>query len=554
MNQILKIGVISDSTIKPISDALARSLDRLGLDSEIRESPNEVVEQTILDSRSLLRQWQPDLYILYLTTPRIDLDNLTGATEHQIQNDIDEVSNQLIDYWKILHQDSSCKIIQTLYQDLSFSIGGLAESTLPWSQQNVIQRINQRLIEIRPDWVSLIDINKAIRRVGTENWIDRRLQYQFQFPFSPLVSNDVSKLFESGLRRSLNLNIKALVVDLDNTLWGGIVGDDGITGIELGPGSARGEAFLDFCKYIKNIARQGIVLSICSKNDIDVVAEVFTKHPHMPLKLDDFAEVVCNWKNKSLNIRRIAENLNLSLDSIAFIDDNPAECAEVHANIPEIRTVLMDMDPTSFIDVLDSELLFERNDLSDTDMMRTAYYSGRRKALQTASSTEKYTDFLEGLEMTCITTPLTQSNISRVAELESRTNQFNSMTRRRDLYSLTSLPPSTKTLTFQLKDRFLDHGIVGALSYEVSGDQLIITDWMMSCRVFARTLEQFCLQDVLEKNYSAIKYLKVEFLHTPKNNMMMEILKTLGFEDDALGYLVIQSSDVRALKTYIRTI
>jgi FkbH-like protein len=325
---------------------------------------------------------------------------------------------------------------------------------------------------------------------------------------------------------------KVLVLDLDNTLWGGVVADDGLEGISLGDTSPQGEAFKAFQKYIRSLKQRGVLLAVCSKNDHDRAVEVFEKHPEMVLRLADIVSFKANWEPKSENIRHMAAELNLGLDSFVFVDDNPAEIEIVRRFAPEVATLLLGPDPSEYVAQLQDCRFFEPRNITAEDAARTSQYRSETQRQQLQASVTDMDAYLESLQMEATISEFTPVDVPRLAQLINKSNQFNLTTRRRteaDLHALLH-DPGHVGFSVRLKDRFGDHGLISIVIGRKKDGVLEVDTWLMSCRVLKRQVEETALNELVrlaEKN--SANQLAGVYLPTPKNEMVRDFYSRMGF-------------------------
>ena len=337
------------------------------------------------------------------------------------------------------------------------------------------------------------------------------------------------------IRASLGLTKKVLVLDLDNTLWGGVIGEDGLGGIVLGPPSARGEAFATFQRYVLELKERGILLAVCSKNNLEDAQLPFLHHDATVLHLDDFAIFRANWLDKPTNLHEIAQKLNLGLDSFVFIDDNPIERALVRGQIPEVSVPELEKDPATFIDVLERGLYFESLTLSQEDRERHESYRGNvlREEMQAAAGSLE--DFLRGLNMEAVTGPFDDNVLSRIVQLIGKTNQFNLTSRRHSEETVRRMISSEEYWTryFKLRDRFGDNGLVGLMIARALPDLTAtweIDTWLMSCRVIGRGMERFMIRTLINAaRTKQVKHIRGIYVPTQKNTMVSGLYSQFEF-------------------------
>jgi len=305
-------------------------------------------------------------------------------------------------------------------------------------------------------------------------------------------------------------------------------------GIQLGEISAQGEAHFDFCCYLKRLKERGIILAVNSKNNPDLAKEVFEKHPEMPLNMDDFSVFCCNWTDKGNNLKHIARELNIGLDSLVMIDDSPVECAQIRDSVPEVTVVEMDMDPANFVRTIESGYYFELLDVTAEDSARAASYIATRKVQEASASGADLGSFLDNLDMAGSGEEAVDADLPRLEQMMLKTNQFNLATRRHHQKELKVFMEDDKKfcLSCRLKDKYSYYGIVSCVVGAVEGNTLVIDNWVMSCRVFSRTFEEFILKYLIELagRYSCDE-IRAEYFPTLKNGLVPGLLAKLGFQE-----------------------
>jgi FkbH-like protein len=325
---------------------------------------------------------------------------------------------------------------------------------------------------------------------------------------------------------------KCLVLDLDNTLWGGVVGDDGVERLVLGYGTAAGEGYAAFQRYARSLTGAGIVLAVCSKNDHAVAASAFRDHPEMVLKLDDFGSFVANWNDKASNLRQIAEALNLGLDALVFFDDNPAERALVRGELPMVAVPEVPADPAYYVRTLEDAGYFEAVSLTSDDLARARQYQDNGRRAQALDAATDMDSFLRGLEMTLQIGGLDAGSIVRVTQLINKTNQFNVTTRRYTEAELRAFgaDPANVVMHFRLLDRFGDNGLIGVLLARGGDDRMVIDTLLMSCRVLGRGVEHAMINELVARAAArGIREIVGEYLPTARNGMVADLFGRLGF-------------------------
>ena len=401
------------------------------------------------------------------------------------------------------------------------------------SRANYLQRLNRLLAEQAPPFVILHDVNSLVAEAGAATWFDPRFYYEFKMPCGadslPVYAYSVVSLLRALRGRSK----KVLAVDLDNTLWGGVVGDLGPGGIVFGQGSGEGEAYVAFQAYLRDLSQRGVVLAVCSKNDPDKAREPFKRRPDMILKLADFASFAANWDNKADNLRRIADELNLKLDSFVFVDDNPAERALVRRFLPEVAVPDMPEDPAAYVPAVARYRYFETTSFTREDAARTRFYAEDSRRRELAASSADLDSFLKSLAMRMQVSPIHELNIERATQLINKSNQFNLTTRRYTLAEIRAIVADRewRTLTFSLQDSLGDNGLICVILARKQEETLSIDTWVMSCRVLQRGVEQFVRNELVSLAVQeACTGVSGTFLPTAKNALVANLYQQLGFE------------------------
>jgi FkbH-like protein len=529
---VLRVAIVSGCTTEPVANALRVALLTIGYRAEIYEAPFGVYRQEILNPGSGLYAFEPQIILIISPT-----EDIVCIPRQQLsQSEVDLALASEVTLWKSIWADikkhSSALILQHVFETQESVMLGLAESRSSWTPSRFVTQLNYRLLEESAGSVYWIDIENLANLVGRNNWNDPRLKYHGKFAFSVKYLSEYAKLLEGVLRSALGLSRKALIVDLDNTLWGGVIGDDGLEGIQLGPSSPEGEAYFAFCQYIADLGKRGVILGICSKNELKNVVEVFERHQHMPLNLNDFASVYCNWEDKASNLASIALDLNIDPTAIVFVDDNPAECELVRKTLPTVQVIQLDSDPSTFIRRLDRERLFDSQFFSDADVGRARSYTARIQAKSLRSTATDLSSYLNSLQMigqVCVAGP---DDLSRLAQMEAKTNQFNLTTRRWTSAKLSEfmVQMNHEVICFRMKDCFTDHGLVGSMVLRYDDDEIKILSWILSCRVFSRTCEEFMFLFLisLAKQRRSSKIIG-EIILTEKNKIFRDLYNRLGF-------------------------
>ena len=400
----------------------------------------------------------------------------------------------------------------------------------------------------------LIDLDALQTALGRSTFADPKLYYVAKMPISLAALPAAAKLVVDVVRSLQGAVKKCLVLDLDNTLWGGVIGDDGLSGIQIGE-LGTGHAFSDFQKWLKELKNRGILLTVCSKNNEDTAKEPFEKHPEMVLRLEDFSMFVANWEDKARNIRTIQQALNIGMDSMVFLDDNPFERELVRTMIPEITVPELPEDPALYLQYLRGLDLFETASYSREDAGRTEQYRERAQRAAFEAAFQSYDDYLEALQMRASAAAFDPFHYPRIAQLTQRSNQFNLRTVRYTEAEIEALAQDDSRigLYFTLKDKFGDHGLISVVVLEKQPeDTLFISEWLMSCRVLKRGMEEFIVDKILSvAAQQGFRRVVGEYIPTPKNAMVKDLYEQLGFARLENGRFQAEVSGFPYHKTFI---
>ena len=407
-------------------------------------------------------------------------------------------------------------------------------------QARSIRQINERLYAATNDRVTLIDAERIAARSPHE-WEDA-IQFSSAkaYPAAALLPT-VGEHFVSCIRAEMGLSRKLIVLDLDNTLWGGVVGEDGLSGIKLGPSSALGERFQEFQSYLKALKQRGVLLALASKNNRADAEEIFRRHPNSVLQLDDFVARKIDWNDKASNIRQIAAELRLGLESFLFLDDNPAERTSVRRELPDVIVPEISNDPADSISALEDGLYLQALRTTSEDRARSASYLAESKRTDLAASVGSVDEYLSELAMEIHYGRVDQETSIRVAQLINKTNQFNLTSARHSLEQVQSFMASPEYWCrwYRLKDRFADHGLIGVLIARITGTCWYVDTWLLSCRVIGRDVESFMFRDLVHCALEAgTQKIVARYIPTAKNALVAQLLPCLGFnkceQDDSL--------------------
>jgi FkbH-like protein len=523
----VRVAVTGSSTTTHLAWCLKVALARHFLDVEIYESPYAQYQQEILDAESPLYAFAPDVVVLAVDHREVRLRDLSTTPDEDLEAEV----NRWTSLWGTLRQHTTAMILQPTFVPARYDALGNLGASLAGARRRQIRKMNLLLEERAPDGVFLVDAEMVAASVGMDVWQDDRYWYLSKHGVGLGAVPAFTRAIAAVMSSAMGLARKVVVLDLDNTLWGGVIGEDGLDGIELA-GTPAGEAFQAFQEYLLALRRRGVLLAVVSKNNESDAREPFERHPDMRLSLEDFAAFHATWEEKEVQIRQISEDLSLGLDAFLFIDDNPVEREAVRRALPQVDVLQLPADATGYVAALGAYVGLETVAFTEEDSKRTAQYQARAQAasLQTTASSPE--EFLRSLAMVASFEPIDSSNLVRVAQLLGKTNQFNVTTRRHSAGDVTTMleQPRAVGLALRLRDRFTDHGLVGVLIAVPDGDDLRIDTWLMSCRVLGRGVEVTTMR-VLADAARGLGFRRVvgEFLPSGRNAVAEKAFAKSGF-------------------------
>jgi FkbH-like protein len=530
--QPIKIGIIPTSTVDHFADVFKFWLAKVGFDADLLHSQNNTMDQTVLDLSGALYDFKPDIVWLFSNYRDVMLPISPGCSFDTVENQVQDSVDRFVSLWDFLQQNSSAYIVQNNADIVTERIFGNYEGTVSWGRSNLLRRFNIILSQCVKSGVTIFDQDYISSLYGKRFWYDERYWYHSKHAFSldasGLIAFNAARLVTAIKGQSK----KCIVLDLDNTLWGGVIGDDGLKGIKLGNGP-EGEAYVDFQKYLLKLKSRGIILSVCSKNEDENAKLPFLSHPDMQLSLDDITVFIANWNNKADNIRKIAEILNIGMDSMVLIDDNPMERELVRKFLPMIEIPEIPEDPTKFIRAIDEQCYFETTTFSQEDEIRAEMYRDRAERNSFKKRYTDLTDFLKDLKMQAFVGELDSMSLPRISQLINKSNQFHVTTTRYTEAQIMFMVEDKEIIIryFKLKDRFGDNGLISVIILKKQNQyDLYIDTWVMSCRVFSRGMEDFIHNEIVSIAQSTeCKRLLGEYIPTKKNRVVSDLYKKFGY-------------------------
>ena len=528
-----KIALLGDTATQLLATAIQGEAVARKLPIDLYEGEYSQVERQLLDTTSDVYVYAPDILIIFQSTHKLCEHHSALDAARQMSLAADR-----LDFITTVCQNpllAGKKIICFNYPEIEDTVFGSYANKVTESFTYQVRKLNFELMNLSQQYPNLFicDIAGLQNKLGRDMMFASNVYVSTEMVLSvdaiPYVTSRVMDIV-GAIKGQFK---KCLILDLDNTVWGGVIGDDGLEGIQLGHGLGIGKAFTEFQMWVKKLRQRGIIICVASKNNEETAKEPFEKHPDMILKLDDIAVFQANWETKVDNIRTIQQILNIGFDSMVFLDDNPFERNIVRENIPDITVPELPEDPGEYLEHLYSLNLFETASYSGADKDRTKQYQveAQRVSLQKTFTNEA--DFLKSLDMVSVVSGFTKFNTPRVAQLSQRSNQFNLRTVRYTEADIEAMAADPKVidLSFTLEDKFGDNGLIAVIIMkEQDAETLFVDTWFMSCRVLKRGMENFTLNTMVEQaKAKGYKRIIGEYLPTPKNKMVEQHYPNLGF-------------------------
>lgn len=544
----VKVTLLGDSATQLLVKALKGYGYEVGYNFDIFEADYDQIEMQTYDPESELYKYKADYVIIYHSSEKLlkkfyklgNIDKISFADRH-----IEEVSN----LYRTITNKSKCKVLYFNFVETDDSVFGNYANKTASSFLYQVRKINYELMDLSQQHKNLFinDVASLHNTFGAAFCTDPKIYITtdliFSLDFLPVIAKNITDIILSvaGTMK------KCVILDLDNTLWGGIIGDDGTENIQIGE-LGIGKAFTALQMWLKQLQQRGIILAVCSKNDETIAKEPFEKHPDMILKLSDIAVFVANWDNKVQNINYIQSILNIGFDSMVFLDDNPFERNMVKTHIPDITVPDLPEDPAEYLTYLRSCNLFETASFTPEDEQRTQQYQEEAQRAVVQKQCINEDEFLLSLNMHSVVKSFDKFSIPRVSQLTQRSNQFNLRTVRYTEEEISAITDSDEylTLDFTLEDKYGDYGLISVIILKKQSDALFIDTWIMSCRVLKRGMEKFVLNQIVQQaNMIGAKEIIGEYLPTAKNGMVKGHYHELGFtkcdEGNNLWTLNLQS-------------
>lgn len=560
------MALVGDCSTQYMAMAIRGESHLRGRGLRVLEMGYDQVESMLLDASSPLYEAHPSSIVIALCTQRLyerfqesPLDERPAFAEVEME--------RIRALWNAIRRNCDARIVQLGFPEYDDRVFGDLAVQVSSSFIYQLRELNAMLAREGASRARILDVQRIQAAMGCEAFFDPRLYYQAKFAFSPAACAAIAAQLCDMVEAMEGLVRKCVVVDLDDTLWGGVLADVGVSGIEVGE-LGRGPAFLALQRWLKELSRRGVLLVACSKNDEEVAQEPFLENPAMALRLEDFALFVANWRDKASNIRDIRATLDIAMDSIVFVDNSPFERELVRSLLPEVTVPELPDDPARYVDFLEAENLFETASWSSADAERTSLYRAQHARAASEAAFDDVDAYLESLDMHCRVAPFDALSVPRIAQLSQRSNQFNLRTVRYGEDEVAALVDSddSVTLAFQLSDRFGDQGLV---SYLIAREglppecarrlrldatpTLFVDSWVMSCRVLRRGLECFAINELVHRARNCgYRSIVGEYVPTKKNNLVAAVYEQMGFRRAGDGLFVLDVDEFEELPTHVR--
>jgi FkbH-like protein len=529
----LRVAVLGDAATQHLIALMRALFVSNGFDAAVYEAGFDTVETESLDPASGLHAFSADVIVILQSVGKL------RSSYYEFPDDRSQFASsraaQIEEVWKALRKQTNAPIIQSTYvlpYERPFGNYGFA---VPDTFYGAASELNREIaLRARETAGVLInDVDNIAAWVGRRHFIDEKLWALSKSPCALELLPDLAQNIVDIALAARGRSVKCVVLDLDNTLWGGVVGDDGLDGIELGANDDTG-AFRSFQLYLRELGRRGILLAVCSKNDDAVARRVFREHPGMVLKEEQIAVFVANWEDKATNIARIREKLNIGFDSMVFLDDNPFERNLVRQMLPDVVVPELPEDPALYVRAISELNLFETASHSALDSQRAGLYKDQEKRDDERSRFTSLDDYLKSLETTARVVRFEPSDLARIAQLLQRSNQFNLTTRRHSEAECTAMMHDEEDyfpFSITVRDRFGDFGLVNVVILRRDGAKLEVDSFVMSCRVLSRGVEQLAMNKVFrEARRMGCERVVGRYIETAKNSMVKNFFDRFGFD------------------------
>lgn len=528
-----RIAILGGSTTTELRSMLELFLLAHAIEPTFYESGYNRYAEDVLFENPQLWSFRPDIVFIHTGWQSVsefpELHDSAEQVEQRLRREMDRFQT----IWEKIHTRFGAVIVQNNFDLPRLRPLGNLDATENYGRANFLMKLNAGFAAYASSHQHLLinDIHYLSAQVGLDAWYGHTYWYNFHMAVTPVATVALARNITGIIKAVFGKSKKCLVLDLDNTLWGGVVGDDGVQNLILGRDHPVGEAFLDFQRYVKILQRRGVILAVCSKNELENAKAGFS-HPDSILRVEDFSAFKANWNPKPDNIREIAAELNIGLDSIVFVDDNPAERALVANELPEVATPEIGNSVCRFAEILESEHYFEAHKVVQEDLERVGYYNSNAQRSAAQAAFGNYDEYLVSLEMKAEIAPFAPVYLERITQLINKTNQFNLTTRRYTSAEVEAIAQDSDHVTLygRLADRFGDNGLVTVLIGHVVGEVLEIDLWLMSCRVLNRKMELSIFDALVEACQTrGLSRIVGTYIRSRKNALVADHYRKLGF-------------------------
>jgi FkbH-like protein len=532
LGESLRLAILGDAATQQLVVPLKVLFAERGIRLETYEGPFDATELSVYDPSSELYKFAPEMILILTSVQALKTRYYkragSGAEFFQAE------ASRLTTIWEAIRKHTAVPVIQSNFALPVERIFGNFDQKVGDSLYAVVGALNLSIAEQARsrNQVFINDVEAIASYVGRETWFENRLWNMYKV-FCALVH--LPRVAKNILDVALSIRgraVKCVVLDLDNTLWGGVIGDDGVHGIALSA-HGDGEAFYDLQSFVLELQKRGILLAVCSKNNPENALKPFLEHPEMVLKRDHITVFTANWENKADNIRKIRETLNIGFDSMVFLDDNPFERNLVRSLLPGVIVPELPEEPADYVRAICELNLFETSSFSAADAQRTELYRQRAERAEAETQFSSVEDYLKSLDTVITVGRFDPPRLPRIAQLFQRSNQFNLTTQRRTEAECEALmnDADAHPIYAALRDRLGDHGLIGIVIAQSRAEDLFVSDWLMSCRVLTRGVEQFLMNHCVEHAQRLGKTsIAAEFRPTAKNAMVKDFYAQFGFQ------------------------
>lgn len=551
-----KLAVLGNCATQLLSQTLRGYAYELKIALNVFDADYDQLEPQTLDPNSELFTFEPNYILIQLCSEKLQLEFCDSSPEEQ-ESFANRVMERIQEYWRRIEARMKAPILQFDFVEINDGVFGNFGLKTQKSFLYQIRKLNMLFSEAasKDKQVFPIALNSLSAQVGRDAFFDPQLFYIAKMPIQVDFLPQIAKRVFDTVEALAGHFRKCAILDLDNTLWGGVVGDDGMEGIRIGE-LKDGKIYSDLQRYFKALRNRGILLAVCSKNEYDAAIRPFREHPEMVLREDDCVMFVANWEDKASNIRKIRETLNIGMDSIVFIDDNPFERNAVRSQIADLTVPELPPEPEKYLDFLRKSNLFETVSVSGEDAKRTQQYREEAQRTESAATFASYDEYLQSLEMVAEAKPFDEFHFARIAQLTQRSNQFNLRTVRYTEIDIKRIAEDDRfiTLYFTLRDKFGDHGLISVVILEKRDNgTLFVNEFLMSCRVLKRGMEEFIINKIVSTaKENGFALVEGEYIRTQKNAMVAQLYTQHGFTDCGNGIFHADPNTYTFTPNYIK--